>query len=336
MRILLSGAAGGLGAPLASSLKNQGHELLLVDDLSNGYIENLARFDLDRELTVQDISNVGEMSKIFSSFAPEAVLNLAAVSSLADCQENPTIAYKSNVLGTMNLLELSRQFGVARFIQTSTSAVYENTNNFEANYREDPHLIYPMSKLETERIVKSYNKVYGMPAMIFRIYNVLAPYQDVKRSSPPLLNYLLKMYMDGERPILHSDGKQSRDYIVLADFLSAFTLGLSCHAKHFENAISLDICSGIRLSVLEIDTIVRDELRTELTPVYRPGELFWDKYKNINSGIYPIMKEIVLSEVLKSSLGNNELARDLLGWEPLNTHAELRKLIKESVTNLSD
>jgi UDP-glucose 4-epimerase len=336
MRILLSGAAGGLGAPLANSLKNQGHELLLVDDLSNGYIENLARFDLDRELTVQDISNVGEMSKIFNSFAPQAVLNLAAVSSLADCQENPTIAYKSNVLGTLNLLELSRQFGVARFIQTSTSAVYENANSFEAHGFEDPHLIYPMSKLETERIVKSYNKVYGMPAMIFRIYNVLAPYQDVKRTSPPLLNYLIKMYMRGERPVLHSDGKQSRDYIVLADFLSAFTHALGCNAKLFDNALSLDICSGNRLSVSEIDKIVRDELRTELTPIYRSGELFWDKYKNINSGRYPIMKEIVLSEVLKSSLGNNELARDLLGWGPLDTHAELRKLIKESVTNFTD
>lgn len=331
MRILIAGAAGGLGAPLANLLHESGHELALLDNLSNGYVENLARFNIQDLLIQMDITDHHQMAPLFEQFFPEVVLNLAAVSSLGDCQENPLRAYKSNVLGTATLLELSRSVGVKRFIQTSTSAVYENASAASRVTFEEPHLIYPMSKIESERLVKSYHKVYQMPALILRIFNVLAPYQDTKRASPPLLNYLIKTYLSGEQPVLHSDGTQKRDYIVLEDFLTAFLAAVLSPLDFNEGVPVLDICSGKQLSVLEIDEMVRVALKTKLLPKYKSGEDFWEAYPNMNSGIYPIRKDIVQSEVVKSSLGDNSTAFRILNWKPLDTIPELNRIIRETI-----
>jgi nucleoside-diphosphate-sugar epimerase len=336
MRILNSGAAGGLGAPLANLLHESGHELALVDNLSNGYLENLSRFDLEHLLIQTDISDYDQTASLFEKFLPQVVLNLAAVSSLADCQENPTKAYKSNVLGTATLLELSRSVGVGRFIQTSTSAVYENANSASRIMFDEPHLIYPMSKLESERLVKSYHKVYQLPALILRIFNVLAPYQDIRRSSPPLLNYLIMSYLSGKQPILHSDGTQKRDYVVLEDFLSAFLAAIASPLDSNQDVPVLDICSGNQLSVLEIDHMVRVALKTQLRPIFKPGENFWNAYPIMNSGVYPINKNIVRSEVIKGSLGDNSAALKILNWKPLDTIPELNRIIHETIKVLSN
>jgi nucleoside-diphosphate-sugar epimerase len=310
-KILITGAAGGIGSPLAASLI--GEDLILVDNLSGGSLQNLRRLQVNLPVHNCDLTNFQEVENLFAKQKPSHVVHLAATTSLPECQSAPGLAIRNNVEATANLLELSR-FYDCKFVFASTSAVYESTTSASFNETDlvKPHLIYPQTKLMSENLCESFARDYGLDVLILRLFNVVGPYQNFFRQSPPLLNYLVFEYLQGRNPLLHSDGRQSRDYVSVFDVCKAFKLALEKVDQKRPTDI-VNICSGTKNSVREIDQIVRSTLETNLLPTFNKSNAFWDSYEKLFRGEKRLSSEVVADEVTKESLGDNSNALDVLG-----------------------
>ena len=130
--ILITGGAGFIGSQLAYKLCKQGHDIVIVDNMSYGHEDNL-KFDdinLSDYLINGDIRDTEMMESLFQSFKPDYVYNIAGIAPLPDCQSNPCEAVSINVNGFVNILECSRKYGVKTVIQASTNAMYENEYRF--------------------------------------------------------------------------------------------------------------------------------------------------------------------------------------------------------------
>ena len=219
-KIVITGGAGFIGSQLGNNLHKQGHEVILLDNMSFGHEDNLiidgkkfGTFILD------DIRN----KSIFNhTKGADYVFHFAGIAPLPNCQENPYNASEINVAGTANVLEACRVNGVKRVIFASTSAIYENNYKFPSKEEDlvNPDLIYATTKLQCEYLCHSFASSYGMEIVCLRFFNVYGPHQDFKRKQPPLIGYLIREFMLGNSPILHSNGEQKRDYVYIDDLIN--------------------------------------------------------------------------------------------------------------------
>ena len=345
MNILITGAAGGIGSTLIRELKfsvdtkidpkskmRVGHppKLYLLDNLRNGYESNLIDLNGDYYGEWDRRSVTNHLNDLWTDVNFDAVIHLAAITSLPDCEENFVEAFDVNVTGTANILNFCKKRGVKKIIFASTSAVYEN--NDDALLTEDlqpsPSLFYSSTKLMAENICNSFRKNYGMKIATLRFFNVFGPRQDHQRENPPLLNYLVKQFCNNESPILHSDGKQSRDYVHVDDVVDMIKTLL-----HQEANDTYNVCSGVKVSVSEMAELVRSALKSDNEIVYRDASKLWDTKPNLFTGNHPLKKEIVTKETNKTSLGSFKKAKEHLGWSP---NTDLENLIKMTATQMRD
>jgi len=327
MKILLTGAAGGIGSTLGYYLFTKGHDLTLVDNLRNGYLQNLfiknKKFSELYEFDICDPKLVDTLKKRY-----DCIIHLAAITALPDCEVNAVESVNVNVSGTMNILECARKWGVPHVIFASTSAVYEN--NKEKVFTEDlnitPRLWYSLSKKMAEEVCESYRLNYGMKITTLRFFNVFGPRQDIHRKNPPLLNYLVREIKNGNSPILHSDGEQKRDYIHVDDVVKLIDI---CLDKKPDE--TFNVCTGTLLSVNQILEYVSEVFQSDVKPIYREASKLWDTYPKLFTGYYPLDKNVVAKETTKYSKGSYQKAKELLNWEP---DTDLEKLIKKVATEI--
>ena len=328
MRILLTGAAGGIGSTLGYYLFKKGYELTLVDNLRNGYGENLL---IDGnpfgDFYNQDICDPQLADKLLDCY--DCIIHLAAITALPDCESNVSDTININVAGTTNVMECARKWNVPHVIFASTSAIYENNKEkvFVENLDVNPRLWYSLSKKMAEEVCESYRINYGMNITTLRFFNVFGPRQDIHRKNPPLLNYLVREIKQGKQPVLHSTGEQARDYIHVDDVVKLIDL---CLEKKPND--TFNVCTGSLLSVNQIVKYVRETFDSSIKPIYREASKLWDTYPDLFSGDYPLDKEIVEKETNKYSKGSYQKAKELLGWEP---NTDLESLIKKVATEIN-
>jgi nucleoside-diphosphate-sugar epimerase len=334
MKILITGAAGGIGSTLGYELYKAGHELILIDNFRNGYPQNLIiSGEKYGKFYNVDITATTILSHIIQTEKIEAVIHLAAITALPDCESNKSECIRVNVEGTASVLEACRKNGIDRILFSSTSAVYENNNILDSPYKEEleitPSLFYSLSKKMAEEICNSYSTNYGMNIQILRFFNVMGPKQDLYRKSPPLINYLVKCFINEESPVLHSDGEQLRDYIHVDDVVSLIQLLLT----NEPNSMTINVCSGTLVSLNDIVRYVKEELQSDIEPNYRDASMLWDSYEKLFKDDYSLNKNVVTKEVKKFCLGNNQKAKSF-GWIPNEDMEHLiRKTVKEIKNN---
>jgi nucleoside-diphosphate-sugar epimerase len=298
-------------------LFQRGHHLTLVDNLRNGYLENLK---IDGNVFGNfhsiDICDSDISVKLDNQY--DCIIHLAAITALPDCESNPVSTINVNVGGTMNILECARKWEVPYVIFASTSAVYEK--NKEKVFTEDleinPRLWYSLSKKMAEEVCESYRDNYNMKITTLRFFNVFGPRQDIHRKNPPLLNYLVREIKRGNPPMLHSTGEQARDYIHVDDVVKLIDLCLEKQPGEVFN-----VCTGTLISVNQIVQYVSEIFGSDIKPIYREASKLWDTYPELFDGKYPLDKSIVAKETNKYSKGSYQKAKELLGWEP-NTDLE--------------
>lgn len=326
MKILITGAAGGIGSTLGYYLFRNGHQLVLVDNLRNGYAENLVINGQSFGIFFQKNICDGNFADVLKNDY-DCIIHLAAITSLPDCENNSLEAIKTNTLGTMNILECAKKWSVPHVIFASTSAVYENNKEdvFTENLQTNPRLWYSLSKKMAEEICESYRINYGMNITTLRFFNVFGPRQDIYRKNPPLLNYLVKQLQIGNSPILHSDGQQKRDYIHVDDVVQLIEI---CIRNQVND--TFNVCSGVLLSVNQIFEYVSEVLFSDVQPIYKDASALWDTYPDLFNCKYPLRRDKVEQETNKYSLGSWKKAKDILGWEP-NTDLQylIKKVVKE-------
>lgn len=314
-KILITGGAGFIGSQLSYKLCKQGHDIVIIDNMSYGHEDNL-KFDdinLSDYLINGDIRDTEVIESLFQSFKPDYVYNIAGIAPLPDCQSNPCEAVSVNVNGFVNILECSRKYGVKTVIQASTNAMYENEYRFPVyeNFTELPTLIYPNTKYCAERFAQSYCDTYGMNVCCVRFANVYGPHVDCLRKQPPFVGYIIRELYYNRTPVFHSDGKQSRDYIYVDDLTDLLCLVQKC--KGFD---AVNCTSGKSYSVREIYDITQKIMSKNIPAEYTSAANYWKKYPQLYGGAYPISEERLEHEVNKYSLCNNNHAKEKYGWNP--------------------
>ncbi len=312
-RIVITGGAGFIGSQLGYRLHNEGHDIILVDDMSFGYEDNLEIDGKTFGTFIKEDVRSSIMGDILKGV--DYVFHFAGISSLPVCQQDPYHAVDVNVGGTVNVLEHARKNGVKRVVFASTSAIYENNINFPSAETDNvtPDLVYATSKLQAEHSCRVYSNSYGLDIAIIRYYNVYGPHQDFRRLSPPLTGYILRELLQGNVPILHSTGDQRRDYVYVDDVNDLNVLCMT-HVNapgHIFNA-----ASGEAFSVKEIYSTIAETLQSDTNPIFHSAGEFWDKYPDLFEGTYPLKKIRLEKEVNKFTLGSYQKAKALLGWTP--------------------
>lgn len=216
MKILLTGGAGFIGSHVADAYINQGHEVVIVDNLSTGRRENLnpqARF---YEVDIRDFE---ALEGIFQKERPEVVNHHAAQASVVISTEDPAEDARTNILGTLHLIELARRHGVRLFIYVSSGgAVYGEPRYLPCDEKHpvNPLSPYGVSKHAPEHYLYLYGLNYGLEYVILRYGNVYGPRQDPYGEAGVVAIFSERMLRD-EPVYIYGDGEQHRDFVYVGD-----------------------------------------------------------------------------------------------------------------------
>ena len=221
-KYLITGAAGFLGARISEALLSNGHEITGIDNLNNDYDIHLKQHRLGRfknntnfKFLELDIRDYVGMYKIYDSDF-KAVIHLAAMSAIRHSMKEPRDCYTINLDGTLNLLELSKTFGIEKFVFASSSSVYkENIESplTEISPTDKPLSPYASSKKAAETLVHVYHHLYGVDASILRYFTVYGP-----AGRPDMATFKFIQAITEGRPItIFGNGTQKRDFTHVDD-----------------------------------------------------------------------------------------------------------------------
>ena len=260
----------------------------------------------------------------------QTIVHLAAVSSLAACQLDPQEAFSVNLAGTALISKIANSSG-ASIIFASTSAVYENSNRtpFVESLVPDQTLIYPLTKRFAELTIEGLSRSNGLSFVNLRFFNVFGPRQDVKRTNPPLINYLLREHMLGRIPKLYAPQHQRRDYVCASDVLNLIGTLLKSR-KPLPNT-DMNVCSGIGISLEEIRVSLEFGLGENISfEQGKPSEL-WENYSALFDQRNSLSPNIVEKETLKNSIGDPSKALEVFGW---SAQRNVLDAIPEEITEM--
>lgn len=319
MNILITGGAGFIGSQLGLYLDRKKHNVTLLDNLSSGYVHNFSGSKrLVNNFICMDIRD-SKLESIMKNF--DVIFHIAGFVSLPGCNNAPEAAYSINVAGTANVLECARRNNIKKIVFASTAALYENETRlpFEELPSLKPTLVYAQTKKAAEDLCNSYTNMYKMDITILRFFNVYGPHMDYR---PPsyLISYLIGCLLRKEKPILHSNGKQARDFVYVAD-VTRFCEIVMTH-PNAKNQV-FNVGSGTQITVQEIFDLIAEILgENKIKPVYRDPRLIWEKFPEQLEGKYPINVDLLKKEVNKITLADIHKAKRMLGWKPRVTFKE--------------
>ena len=287
MKILVTGGAGFIGSHIVDACVDGGHNVVVVDDLSTGRRENLNGAAAFHEC---DICS-GDLEGVFERERPEIVCHTAAQIDVTRSVAEPAFDARVNILGLINLLELSIRHGLRRFIFSSTGgAIYGDAKDYPATEETEPAPLspYATSKLSGEAYFRMYSQGHGLEHVILRYSNVFGPRQAAKGECG-VCAVLTEKMLAGEQPTLFGFGDPVRDYIYVGDVAKANLLALETGTND-----TFNISSAKPTTVMEIfdalKTILQFDQEAVLKPL-RPGEV-------------------------EKSLCANAKAAEGLGWSP--------------------
>ena len=232
MKYLVTGCAGFIGWKVTEFLLEMGHTVVGIDNLNAAYDTQVKQWRLQQlegtpnfQFHRADICDRTGLQKLFNA-SYDAVINLAARAGVRQSVENPWVYIDTNVTGTLNLLELCREFEVPKFVLASTSSLYGANNPLpfseEAN-TDGPLSPYAASKKGAESLCHSYHHLYGIDVTIFRFFTVYGPAGRPDMSAFRFVQWI----SEGKPVIVYGDGKQSsRDYTYLEDIARGVIAGL--------------------------------------------------------------------------------------------------------------
>jgi UDP-glucose 4-epimerase len=288
MRVIVTGGAGFIGSNAVDALLARGDEVHVLDDLSKGKRENVAA---GVELHVADIR---DPDAVFDAVRPEAVVHLAAQADVRVSVERPDFDADVNVVGTVRILEASRRHGAKIVFASSGGAGYgECDGPAPETAPMQPLAPYGVSKLAGEEYLASYNRLYGSAHTTLRLGNVYGPRQE-SHGEAGVVAIFMGLLRDGGTPRIYGDGRQTRDYVFVADVVAAALAALAHDGGVF------NIGTGGETSVLELYSAIR-----EASGVDRDAE----------------HAEARLGELQRSVLDVSLAAREL-GWRPERSLAD--------------
>ncbi len=269
MKTLVTGGAGFIASHLSDRLIELGHDVVIVDDLSKGKVENLPMQAKFYEMDIRDKS----LGQVFATERPEVVFHHAAHADVTNSVRDPEHDASVNVLGSLNLLECCRASEVRKFIYANTGgALYGQPSYIPADEAHpiDPVAPYGVSKHVVEQYLFTYKANHGLDYTSLRYPNIYGPRQDPHGEAGVVAIFALQL-LTGRQPVIFGDGSKTRDYVYVGDIVEANILALNGEAGGIYN-----LGRGIEVSDLQVFETVRAAVGSQTEPVFaevRPGEV---------------------------------------------------------------
>lgn len=232
MRILITGGAGFIGSHLCEKYVSEKEDVICYDNFLTGDLSNIRHLLGNRnfKLIKGDIRDVASLEKAINNV--DVIIHLAAVIHVDLSYMEPKLTYDINVIGTQNILELSRTYDIPKIIYASTSEVYgsaQYTPIDENHPLNAPHP-YGASKIAADRMCNAYVQTYGLNINILRCFNTYGPRQrDLGYGG--VISIFTRRVLSGFSPIVYGDGSQTRDYTYISDIISAYDSVLKYSGK---------------------------------------------------------------------------------------------------------
>ncbi len=282
MRCLVTGGAGFIGSNLVDKLVEDGHEVIIFDNLSSGNSENLNK---EAKFFLIDISNPNSfqsknMEAVMSGV--DVVFHLAAFPRVEPSIQEPLHSHNINVNGTLNMLEACRKYGVKRFVFTSSSAVYGDAEKIPTNEFEEtnPMSPYALNKLIGEQYCKLYSLLYNLETVCLRYSNAYGEGQPTSGAYCNVMGIFEQQKEKGEPMTIVGDGEQKRDFVYVGDIVKA-NIQVGFDECYLRGAV-LNVGSGKSYSVNQIAEWIGGETKN-IPSRLEPKETLLDSYQLMDS-----------------------------------------------------
>lgn len=282
-KVLVTGGAGFIGSALVETLLATGNQVVCLDNLATGKLENISEFRDNKNFCFieGDIRNMADCRKAVAG--SDIVLHQAALGSVPRSVKDPVTSNDVNVSGFLNMITAARDAGVKRFVYASSSSVYgdhpalpkleDNTGN--------PLSPYAVTKKVNELYAKVFGELYGMQTLGLRYFNVFGRRQDPDGQYAAVIPRFVKALIRHEAPVIFGDGTQTRDFTYIENVVQAnLRAAVTEHTEAFNTAYN--VAFGDRVTLNELYIMLRDGLAgfdpeiSSINPVYtdpRQGDI---------------------------------------------------------------
>jgi UDP-glucose 4-epimerase len=233
IRSLVTGGCGFIGSHLADLLLQQGHEVVVLDNMSTGRRANLDHLDSNAHLTIIEGSVQDEQSVQKAMEGCDYVFHLAALADIVPSIVNPLGYFSANVDGTVIVLDVARRLGIKKLVYTASSSCYGIPDTYPTpeNAEIQPQYPYAFTKWAGEQTALHWSQVYGLPVVALRLFNVYGPRSRTSGTYGAVFGVFLAQKLAGAPMTVVGDGTQTRDFTYVTDvsraFLAAALTGVS-------------------------------------------------------------------------------------------------------------
>ena len=324
MKALVSGGAGFIGSHLAERLVKDGHQVIVLDNLSTGRLVNLKEIERAPNFSFckADVSNLESICDYFRGV--DWVFHLAALADIVPSVVEPHKYHKSNVDGTIAALEASRLNGVKRFIYAASSSCYGIAKAYPTSEMADiqPQYPYAFTKYIAELYVFHWAKVYKLPIVSLRLFNVYGPRSRTSGTYGAVFGVFLAQKLNSAPFTVVGDGEQMRDFVYVTDAVEAFT---KAAASSVENEI-FNVGSGDPQSVNKLVSLLGGE---KIHIPKRPGEpdCTWADITKIKN-MLAWQPQVTFTQGVNSMLKNIDYWKDAPVWTPEKIDAQTKDWFK--------
>jgi len=300
MSILVTGGAGFIGSNMVDVLIEEEKEVIIVDNLSTGYKENINEKAIFYNIDLTD----RKLFDVFDNHDIEKVIHLGAQIDVTRSVNDPIYDSHVNIQGSINLFQACVKHETKKVVYASSAAVYGEPNYLPINekHRVKAMSPYGVSKHTPEHYLKYFNKEYGLDYTVLRYSNAYGPRQSAAGEGGVIAIFIDRM-LDSKRPVIYGDGEQTRDFIHVYDVIQA---NLKAMDTDTASRKTLNVSTRSETTVNKLVKLINEELDKQIEPIY---------------------KERKKGDIRHSILDNSK-ALDYLDWEP---QYEIEEGIKQTV-----
>lgn len=305
---LVTGGAGFIGSNIVKELLQRKQQVRVLDNFATGKRENLFEFknNPDFELIEGDLRSFHVVRTALKGM--DYVLHQEALPSVPRSVHDPLTTNDVNILGTLNILEAAKEFGVKRVVYASSSSIYGDNDSLPKteDMPVNPLSPYALSKYTGERYCQIFTRIYGLETVCLRYFNVFGPNQDPTSQYSAVIPKFIRLMSEGKRPVIFGDGTQSRDFTYVSNVVAANLL--ACTAPGIGGEL-FNIACGQSYTLLQMVEALNRILETKIEPVFeeeRPGDV-----RHSLADISRAVNKLGFQVNARFEVGLNELVRGI-------------------------